>query len=267
MNSFETTTLFENRFWLQILGDHSRFIFDALAPSEKDAIQHAAYFIGAFDQLLEKSRSQPNDAELIALNQQASGQAKNQRAFKLDLLKKSLIGQLKIGLPPTFINHMVNEIDEYITILNFLAAGQIPPPVNPLHYHLIWLRDAVGHAASLASDLDEVEQELIRQSQAYMALFNNLYSKAVEFSGYLRTCLNEFPALSRFNQDVEGDMLSFKELLIALRNLRMAKEVLGRFSPLVPDHMDREECYYLIKLAQVSTIKMPDCDPGRPRVE
>jgi len=31
--------------------------------------------------------------------------------------------------------------------------------------------------------------------------------------------------------------------------------------------MFREECYYLTKLSMVASIKEPDCDPGKPRVE
>ena len=44
-------------------------------------------------------------------------------------------------------------------------------------------------------------------------------------------------------------------------------KVLSTLTPLMPDHMLREECYYLIKLAQSSEVRMPDCDPTRPRVE
>ncbi len=45
---------FEHRFWLQILGDHSRFIHDALAPVEKENIKIASQFIQIFDMLLRK---------------------------------------------------------------------------------------------------------------------------------------------------------------------------------------------------------------------
>ena len=35
---------FKHCFWLQILGDHSRFIHDALAPVEKTAIEQASIY-------------------------------------------------------------------------------------------------------------------------------------------------------------------------------------------------------------------------------
>jgi len=36
---------------------------------------------------------------------------------------------------------------------------------------------------------------------------------------------------------------------------------------IVPDHMYKEECYYLTKLDMVAGTKEPGCDPGKPRVE
>ncbi|MGO4276772.1 DUF2935 domain-containing protein, partial [Paenibacillus sp. TAF58] len=44
--------LFEHRFWLQILGDHARFIYNALAPVELKDIAIAHSYINQYDQLL-----------------------------------------------------------------------------------------------------------------------------------------------------------------------------------------------------------------------
>lgn len=38
---------------------------------------------------------------------------------------------------------------------------------HPLHYHMLWLLDAVGHAASVASNLDLVEKDFIMRSKEY----------------------------------------------------------------------------------------------------
>ena len=45
------------------------------------------------------------------------------------------------------------------------------------------------------------------------------------------------------------------------------KEILGTLSPLMADHMFREECYYLTKLAMVAGTKNPTCDPTKLRTE
>jgi hypothetical protein len=48
--------IFEHRFWLHVLGDHARFILDAMSPREKEEIRSAESFITAFDSLLTQSR-------------------------------------------------------------------------------------------------------------------------------------------------------------------------------------------------------------------
>jgi hypothetical protein len=267
MNDYQNTAVFEDRFWLQVLGDHARFIFNALAPDEQEEIQQANYFRNIFDQLLERSRQTLSGAELMALNQQAYQQAQGIRNFKLNLLRKQLVERLRVGLPPTFFNHMVNEVEESLWVFNALMAGQIPPPQNPLHYHLLWLLDAEGHAVALLDNLDNVERDLIERSNVFMNQFNDLYKKALELSGYQRTCLVEFPALARFNRQVDTQMIIFKEFLDLLEELVASKQALGTLTPLMPDHMAREECYYLTKLSQVAAVKKPECDPGEPRVE
>ena len=51
MENYLRSAVFEHQFWLQVLGDHSRFIHDSLYPSEKEDISKAASFIHQFDQL------------------------------------------------------------------------------------------------------------------------------------------------------------------------------------------------------------------------
>ena len=53
INTFDTN-LTENRFWLQIMGDHARFIFFSLAPNEVEYLQRSQDFIVNYDQLLEQ---------------------------------------------------------------------------------------------------------------------------------------------------------------------------------------------------------------------
>lgn len=257
----------EHRFWLQILGDHSRFIHDSLAPKEMNEIQTAQHFIQVFDQLLEQSREPLSGKELMQLNSLAYQYAQQLRVFKLNLLSEQLLGKITIHLSPTFINHMVNELDEYLRILTSLVAGEIPPLFHPVHHHLLWLLDASGHAGAIADSLDKVEYQLKLKSGQFEKDFDHFYMKAVEMAGYLRTNLNQFPALSRFNQEVELEMLLFREFLKELEEMDLKAELLGTLTPLMADHMAREECYYLMKLAQVSEVHAPNCDPAKPRVE
>ncbi|UUZ80033.1 DUF2935 domain-containing protein [Paenibacillus sp. P26] len=230
--SYPASALFEHRFWLQVLGDHARFIREALSTREQEEVERAKAFVHVMDALLERARSAPEGEALRSLNQEADQRAKELRDFKLHLLRRHLIGTISIGLPPTFLSHMVNELEEYLRVLGYLLSGQPAPVFHDVHHHLVWPQDAYGHAASIASDLDMTEKRLIEMAQTFDQHFRDFYLKAVELAGYLRTNLKQFPALTRFNKEVELEMVLFRQFLHELEELRMGKEALGTLSPL-----------------------------------
>jgi hypothetical protein len=261
--NLERSARFEHRFWLQILGDHSRFIYEALAPVQKEEIEIASTFIRVFDTLLNRAKT----SDLEPLTIEAESEVIKLREFKLELLRKHLIGKIKIHLPPTFINHMVNELEEYLRILNHLKDGQVPPIYHELHHHLLWLLDAAGHSDAISSNLDGVERKLREKSKAFTKSFDNFYLKAVELAGYLRTNLASFPALTKMNVDSQLEIKLFQNFLLEIEELRLSKQALGTFAPLMADHMYREECYYLMKLAESANLDPPNCDPAKPRLK
>lgn len=266
-SQIEEMLLFEHRFWLQIMGDHSRFIFFSLAPNEVEYLQRAQDFIIGFDQLLEQSRRTVTTSELETLNKQAYQLTYQLREFKVLLLALTLSSELKIHLPSTFFNDMLNELEEYMFIMTSLMNEETIL-LHPIHYHLLWLTDAIGHAASIAANLDPVEKDMIDKSTCFEMQFSDLNLKAIMFHGYLRTQLNEFPALDRLNEQAGIAITQFMEFLEYLRDQRIDGKILGTLFPLMADHMAREECYYLWKLSQTAGLmKKPDCDPTRPRVE
>jgi predicted nucleotide-binding protein (sugar kinase/HSP70/actin superfamily) len=260
---FERSARFEHRFWLQILGDHSRFIFEALAPIQKVEIEQAANFINIFDTLLEQAKSSP----LTQLADQVEAEVLKLREFKLELIRQHLVGKIKIHLSPTFINHMVNELEEYVRILNHLKEGRVPPVYHELHHHLLWLLDAAGHSDAIYSNLDGVEKKLREKSKAFKKDFEGFYLKAVELAGYLRTNLTSFPALKKMTNDAQLEIKLFQNFLTELEELELSNQALGTFAPLMADHMYREECYYLMKLAESADIEPPNCDPAKPRLK
>lgn len=259
----ERTARFEHRFWLQILGDHSRFILESLAPVQGEEIERASNFIQVFDTLLERAKS----SDLVSLTHEAESAVIKLREFKLELIRKHLIGKIKIHLSPTFINHMVNELEEYLRILEHLKAGEVPPVYHELHHHLLWLLDAAGHGDAISTNLDGVEKKLREKSVKFTKTFENFYLKAVELAGYLRTNLASFPALERMNLESQLEIKLFQNFLQEIEELRLSKQALGTFAPLMADHMFREECYYLMKLAESTNLDPPNCDPAKPRLK
>jgi Domain of unknown function (DUF2935) len=260
---FKKTAGFEHRFWLQILGDHARFIHDALAPVQKEEIEKASIFIRVFDTLLNDVKS----SDPIQLTAKAEVEVIKFREFKLELLRKHLIGKIKIHLSPTFINHMVNELEEYLGILKHLKAGEVPPVYHELHHHLVWLLDAAGHSEAISSNLDSVEKRLREKSDSFTKHFEDFYLKAVEMAGYLRTNLTTFPALAKFNSNAQLEIKLFQNFLQEIEELELSDQALGTFAPLMADHMSREECYYLLKLSESANLTMPNCDPTKPRIK
>ncbi|HET7578256.1 MAG TPA: DUF2935 domain-containing protein [Bacillales bacterium] len=265
---WKKVAVFEHSFWLQVLGDHARFLYYAFPANERAFWQQAQTFIQYFDQLLQNVRTFGTDAsKLREITQAASQQASDLRQFKLTILRRQLVGSLKIDLTPTFVNHMVNELDEYLRILGYLQKQQVPPPAHPVHYHLLWLLDASGHSGVIEASLDLTESQLKQKSHKFTSVFQDFYLKAVEMAGYLRANIDRFPALSRFNHEAKLEILVFQKFLKELEEMELQNTDLSTFSPLMADHMYREECYYLLKLAEVTDLSPPDCNPAEPRVQ
>ncbi|MCP3027697.1 DUF2935 domain-containing protein [Halobacillus sp. A5] len=266
MRNYNNSATFEHSFWLQILGDHARFIRDSLYPDEREMIQQAKSFVNSFDEYLNMVRNgQPGDMEQFTKNIQEI--VKQFRQYKLSILERQLQGKIGIHLSPTFINHMVNELEEYLLVLDYLAQGKAPPVFHELHHHMVWLPDAGGHAGAINDELDGVEKRLKEKSALFAKHFEQFYLKAVELTGYLRTNLDSFPALSRFNSEVDMELQLFKGFLRELEEMELSETVLSTFSALMADHMAREECYYLYKIAESAQGEYPACDPTKPRTE
>ena len=264
---YPDTILEENRFWLQIMGDHARFIFFSLAPIESEYLMTAQQFILIFDDFLNEIHNTLSAQEMEELLNKTYNEVHRFRDFKLELLAMSLTSDLKTHLPSTFYNDMLNELEEYLQLLAALQEGR-PILLHPLHYHMLWLSDAIGHSASIAAELDPIEKDLIDLSSRYELQFEDLYSKALIMIGYLRTQLISFPSLNRLNDQAATAIRNFTEFLDTLRDQKTDKKVLGTLMPLMADHMSREECYYLWKLSQTTdTVRKPDCNPTRPRMD
>jgi hypothetical protein len=85
-------------------------------------------------------------------------------------------------------------------------------------------------------------------------------------AGFSRTKLTTFPAIEKMNSDVTLEIKIFQNFLQEIEELELSAQALGTFSPLMADHMSREECYCLMKLAESTTVEKPNCDPTKPRL-
>lgn len=257
----------ELRFWLQVMGDHSRFIRDSLLPGEADLLLVAANFIQVFDRLLERARQVSGGREPGGLVGDAVSAALSLRDFMRELLSARLQNLPVTTLSPTFFNHMLNELEDFLAVLAALEGGR-PDEGNILGQHLLWSLDAAGHAAIIGSNLDKVEAVYRERSRLFETRFDRLYLKAVEVAGYFRcTPPAAQPALEALSEESAAAIVELMGFLDEIKNRLIQKKLLGRISVLEPDHMWREECYYLHKIARLTPgMAKPECDPARPRV-
>jgi hypothetical protein len=270
MADFVAASRFEHHFWLQIMRDHAAFLSGALPCEATDLRQQAECFVREFEGLLGVARDLDNAPaskwETFACEVQSAVEGLG--TFKLNLLAMMLKREVNVTLTPTFVNHMVNELEDYLMILHFLSKGQVPVVKNAVPLHLLWLRDGQGHARYIACNLDYTDYDLIDEANHFAERFLLQHSEANEYRGFLRTCLEHFPSLKRLNSRAGETMQDFYDYLETLRHLLSEARAKGPLQVAVVDHMMRESCYYLHKLCEADpqSSAVPKCDPTRPAV-
>lgn len=263
----ENNFRFELRFWLQIMGDHARFIKASLMPGDNNLVMITKDFIQLFDKMLAKVRPGSEMAPEGDLVGEITAGVISFREFKRELLSYRLRNLPVTSLTPTFYNHMLNELEQFLAVLA-TGPSEGAAKENILGEHLLWSLDVAGHATALAGGLDKAEYRLRAEAELFLSRFDELYLKVVELAGYYRSNPPTVqPVLEAFNLEMVKAMQDFMGYLEELKEEILKGRVLSGLSPLVPDHMYREECYYLHKVARSQTgIPQPECDPGRPRV-
>jgi hypothetical protein len=273
----------ENWFWSSIFRDHALFIQTNMSAEEEQMYQWAREFHQSFEQLYNGAAAlarsagingpagsyavagQPPDAplarlqgqELLHYEQQAqrTSQAILESlsplvSFKEDIIQRKLDCKLKLALSPTLVQHMVNEAQEAQRTLDRVRErASLPPALQSLHHHMVWLPDAAGHAAALHAGLDGTERKLLTSTEEFKQIFNGMHIKALELYTMLRVAPRMVGALTRLNQDAVAEIGLFRAFLTELREHLDGCEILNiNLAPQLADHMLREELYYTEKL-------------------
>lgn len=239
-------------FWSGIMRDHGEFLITALSSREPESINTANTFKNEFARLREEAQMALYSGAAVSvptLVSRAMAVLTDFVTFKRIVLRRLLQCDIEINLTPTFINHMINEAMEFHRAI---CLSTSPVPVNwtaeNIQLHKIWLPDAAGHAASIAADLDPTETALIKEAEEFKNAFNHLFIKADELGKMLeRACLAD-GSLTGLNEQVKKKMQEFIHYLEKVKKLRVECKALGVLKPLVPDHMLREEMYFLTRL-------------------
>ncbi len=260
----ENTNKYEDPFWLQILGDHMRFILNALPAREKEHAQQAEHYITLFDTLFAQSGEYLPEIAQERFLETTYNSAQQARMFALGLLRRQLLGEYCINMSPGFLNQMVNETEEYLRILDHASKGT-DSLMHPIHYHLLWLLNCSMNADTINACLDPSERDILKGCHRFMHKFDNLYLKSIELMGFLRAGLPEFASLHRLNADVVDEVAAFAAFMLELEDKLENKEILGTLCRLQVNHMYRKSCYYACKLSEVSNLGSTGFDLAQKR--
>ncbi|MCL2285352.1 MAG: DUF2935 domain-containing protein [Firmicutes bacterium] len=229
-------------FWTYILAEHAMFQANAFSYKEEKYIAEAEKFHNTFS-IYNQAISANRSIDLHALENDTVSFISFKKKIIADLLQHSVL----INFSPSFINHMVNEADEFLSILRF---GTCPAKTeNPTLYIKTWLADASGHASTLSAFLDLVETPTIRRAQSFENIFDNLGKKASEMSMIgenTQVNLN----VELLKEEVTETLNDFIQFCITTGQLLDKKQIMaaGALSSEITNHFVNEHHYFLHKI-------------------
>ena len=230
-------------FWTDILTDHARFQISAFAPSEETYIREAMNFQLTFEQYHQAAQTTMDSASLSYLMHDVAKFIDFKKAIITNLLQCNV----QINFTPGFINHMVNEASEFLSLLseNTTCAAKTKHPAT---YIKIWAADAAGHTAAIIANLDPAETLLIENTQHYKTKFDNLCKKSMELEmiqanlGHTNYHLLKAETLAALKH-----FITFcQELSTLLDNCNILSS--GTFSAAITNHFIKEHEYVIRKL-------------------
>jgi hypothetical protein len=237
-------------FWIRVMSDHARFIKDSLHPEQPNQLLITVNLITVWERLGQKVKGfHKIEATMV---DEILGAVLSFREYQRELLGATLRHDSVTALSPTFYNHMLNELEEFLKVLSENQTGKV---VNSgsLGNHLVWILDAAGHAAIIGSNLDKVESLYREEAKAFESAFDKMYLKTVELAGYYRSDSETVkPVLYFFNRQICELMKDFIGFLTELKEGLAQHQILGNLNSLIPDHMVREENYYLQKVEEAN---------------
>lgn len=233
-------------FWSGIMRDHAVFQVNALAPNEQMYLQYSMYYRDFFEQMIVELENTRDYKPLV------SNLLQGLQCFieyKRMLLKALTMCDIKMNLPPSLINHQINEAMEFLALLT-TPQQCLCNMMNLAGYIKMWLVDGIGHAAAISGFLDPSEELLQQQAVKFKMIFGKLQIKASELEMIINKTGLQDGSLKLLADESIGWMCKFIHYLDKVRTLRGNCQVLGfgTFSPQIPDHFIREHEYFITKI-------------------
>lgn len=239
-------------FWLRVLQDHMIFISARSQKYKRNAEEHLQRAVN-----LKKAAFNNNFSEYGTYkryNAAVIQLIENIRTFKISLLNQltNEPGDPVVLLPPTFISHMLNELEKFRYIAHSIQVTGALPPVYSLNEHEVWLIDIAGHLGAIKDNLDDVEKIMRHQLCKHKKVFKGLHAKSIELIGYLRHQVVPRNSLDLLTSQAQVETLVYLHLVKEILDLVKEKHMLGIMDKRMLTHMIFEEIYYLKKLEESS---------------
>ena len=229
-------------FWTYILAEHAMFQANAFSHKEESYIAKAEEFNQIF-KTYNGAIASKQSIDLHALENDTISFI----GFKKKIIANLLQHKVLINFSPSFINHMVNEADEFLSILRF---GTCPDKTEtPALYIKTWLADASGHASTMAAFIDLAETPTIKRANSFKNMFDKLSKKASEMnmiSENLKTNVN----LELLKEEVTETLNEFIQFCITTGKLLDKKQIMsvGTLSSDITNHFINEHQYFMHKI-------------------
>jgi len=229
-------------FWTYILAEHAMFQSNAFSHKEENYIAEAEQFNHTF-RTYNQAIATKQSVDLHALESDTI----NFIDFKKKIITGLLQHKVLINFSPSFINHMVNEADEFLSILRF---GACPVKTeNPTLYIKTWLADASGHASTLAGFVDLAETPTIQQAESFKNMFDRLGKKASEMH-MISENLNANVNIELLKEEVTEALDAFIQFCITTGRLLDKRQIMsaGTLSSDITNHFINEHQYFMHKM-------------------
>lgn len=231
--------------WLRILQDHMMFIYERTKVHADKALQY-------FNLLDSLKNTVAEDAVggIAQFNDNVIDAVETVRNFKREILSELLAGDRTVLLPPTFLSHMLSELEHFRFVIYYMRVHGEMPPVHHLNEHKLWLLDIEGHLQSIEDTLDPVDKLLRKRLTKQKKMFGKLHMKALEFIGYIKHGVEGGNQLLQIDNESRDAVILYLNLVNEIRQLRSDNLALGVIDEGMLLHMIFEEIYYLRQLQQ-----------------
>lgn len=224
----------ENRFWLEVLRDHSDF-FTMLMPGDALAAPRgeAQTFRRTFDRRL-KSLGQDSLKKdtYAAFNRESLDDAKRFIDWKLKMRDRQAAGIMHSLVWPSFFQAASHEAESFVTRLTRLNKNE--PPILRKEIADLWLGDGGDHASMLAHFLDPGEARFIEDAMEAAKKFQSV-----------RAAESKSPSEPGADDPVLKAALERHQMEAAIQKAVAEGRVHSIIHPLMTDHMVREGLRFL----------------------